>query len=187
MSYLHPSGYIDAVGDCSMRRVKTDPSRESGGVTLEECLLKYNDQFRLPVRNIEGYIQQLQSSWDRLSSEEIGMIRENIKKNVPELFVEKFGNVGGGVECVVDVRNFIEKYILLSPREHTIELLNELYSGNKSYMSRREHEGILDGISDWHNNQPLSYSCTSKVILLILFFCVIFVLIGGVIGWGVGV
>ena len=57
-SNLHPSGFIETAGGCNLQRIRSQPSRETTGVLLNECEAKYVSEFKLPQRNISRYVKR---------------------------------------------------------------------------------------------------------------------------------
>ena len=180
---LHPSGYIDTSTDCHLQRQKSDPNKEAGGITLDQCVAKYQKQFQLPLKNIQGYIRELQSSWDRLSPEDRNLVIENINQNLPQIQkkcpqqnypqqIENFSQEKSGDP----INNFINDYILLDPINNTIETLNTMYSYN--------NDDIKKGFNSWIKNQNISFCYeNNKVLALTIGVCVFALVVGIVIGY----
>ena len=79
---LHPPGFVET-GDCNgPRYTRSQPSRESGGILLNECEAKYESEFKLPYRNISQYVKSMQTNWNRLTEEDKKVVTEDIRKNV---------------------------------------------------------------------------------------------------------
>ena len=82
---LHPSGFVETAGGCDLRRIRSQPSRETAGVLLNECEAKYASGFDLPYRNIARYISELEQSWDKLTPADKTLVTRNLSKHVPGL------------------------------------------------------------------------------------------------------
>ena len=49
---LSPSGFMETFDCTGMRYIRSQPSRETGGTTLNCCLNKYGQEFSYPTKNI---------------------------------------------------------------------------------------------------------------------------------------
>ena len=192
--FLHPSGFIESASECNLQRIRSQPNRESAGVTLEECQQKYQKHFELPLENIQGYLRQLQTSWDRLSPQDKLLVTQNILHNLPQLqnqiqSKENFDNntkhnPANSHPLHYEVNQFISDYILLSPKDHTVETLNMLYYPDPTIVTPNQSNQIRDGFKEFNNDQSISYCFTDKMVLLFVLLLVVFLGVGFVIGWG---
>lgn len=82
---LFPSSFIETEECEGPRFVRTQPSRETPGVLLNECSDKYIPEFELPYRNLASYIKSLQASWIRLTDEQKELVVSDLVAHVPSL------------------------------------------------------------------------------------------------------
>ena len=82
---LHPSAFVETESCNGPRYTRDQPSRETAGVLLNECTDKYTTGFELPMRNLMGYIQSMQASWDRISNEDKQLLINDLQQNLPGL------------------------------------------------------------------------------------------------------
>lgn len=171
MSTLHPSGFVESAGSCSgPRYIRSQPSRETPGVLLNECEAKYIPAFELPYRNITRYIKEIQDSWDKINPNDKEQIYNNLLKNLPQLKQQ---------QQIVEIQNqynideFISSYLYPDPYKNTQKLLNKLYNDN-STMPISAKEEITKSIRNWveENFHP---DTLLFLFVLLLITCVILV------------
>lgn len=76
MSTLYPSGFVETGYPCDgPRYIRNQPSRESGGILLDE---KYGTDWNLPYKNLLGFVKQINNQWDRLNDEQKKIITDMI-------------------------------------------------------------------------------------------------------------
>jgi hypothetical protein len=183
---LHPPGFIETAGGCEgPRYTRSQPSRETAGVTLNQCEAKYNPQFQLPYRNISRYIGELSQSWDRLTAKDKQLVTDDLFKNVPGLKDKMLGKMNNQVTSSPTVLTFLRDYVSLNPVGNTKETLNAMYYPSdtiKQAIPEDKRKGMQQGIQDWSSEQCLSFHMTSKVCLFILIIGLLFFALGVTIG-----
>lgn len=83
--YLHPSAFVETVGCTGPHYQRSQPSRESAGVLLNACQDKYVTEFELPYRNIQRYINEMDSNWDKLSDKDKNAVIQQLYNKIPQL------------------------------------------------------------------------------------------------------
>lgn len=203
---LHPSSFVE-YGGCSMQRIRSQPSRETGGVLLNECTDKYMSEFKLPYRNIKRYTQEVMQNMDKLSPQEkqevMSSLQQVVAKHSPRPQPqpqphyqqtmsnmnrkEGFGNVSPGViDCVTGVTDSVS-----TTKSRTKELLNELYSPSNDTVSQisgtpEEVQNKVDemrkGVREWSDEQCMAFHINWRMSLLIVLSIIMFFFLGLLIG-----
>ena len=187
---LFPSAFVETAASCSgPRYVRSQPSRETGGVLLNECEAKYVPQFELPYRNVSRYIGEVQQSWDRINPKDKMDIVNNLVENLPQLkdFLFK-DQVKDSVTpetqsptvpqtpSVPSVLSFIRDYIAISPKANTTELLNSLYYPDtpiKQVLSKDKQTEIKVSVDTWVESEYHTIKIVGTLLLVIIALVVI--------------
>jgi len=178
---LHPSGFIETAGGCEGPRLtRSQPSRETGGVLLNECEAKYVPNFQLPYRNISRYVSEIQNSWDRLSTKDKKVVTENLFKNVPELVktikVEQVGQAASNTAL-----SFIRDFVALDPEKNTKDILDALYHPSetiKQTIPISKIKEIQRGVEVWSADQNIGFHLNNKTFFMTLLLLLLFFTIG---------
>lgn len=180
--YLHPSAFVETTGDCSgPRYVRSQPSRESGGVLLNECDAKYLSKFELPTRNIRRYLAELQDQWDKINPKDREDITQNLVKNMPKLSQMIQKSAQAPQMSSPDVLTFIRDYVAQDPEKRTKEVLDGLYyepENIKQAINKDTREKIYQGFRDWSDDQSLWYHLNLKTFIFLFVMCLLFVFVG---------
>lgn len=81
-SLLRPAGFIDFEDCPGILNVRTEPSRETPGITLSECkscLAKYNTSWSVPFNDVTSMTQQLCNEWQQLTTEDKNFVTNKLK------------------------------------------------------------------------------------------------------------
>jgi hypothetical protein len=171
---LHPPAFTENAGGCEgPRYTRSQPSRETGGVLLNECAAKYSSNFKLPYRNVDRYINEVQQSWDKLTDKDKEAVSKNLIRNVPSLNSMN-GSIGVGDESVT---TFLKDYVSLDPKKNTMTVLDALYHHKsvKGVIDDDKLSGMKDGVKSWADSQhPLFHMNTTTVIIFCLFVAIFF-------------
>ena len=183
---LHPAGFVDT-GDCSGPRLtRSQPNRESSGVLLNECTDKYQTQFELPYKNIANYLKTLESSWDKLSSQDKQMIVQDIVNNLPTLksaLPSSNKQVPRRVENFTDdeLVKFINDNLVTDTEQNTKQLLDALYYPDdniKNQVNENLRDEIRYAFNDWVNDQNIYFHCNYQTGVFMFLLVVLFFLLG---------
>ena len=168
---LHPPAFTENAGGCEgPRYTRSQPSRETGGVLLNECAAKYSSNFKLPYRNVDRYINEVQQSWDKLSNKDKESVSKNLVRNVPSL--NRLTGIG-----YESMTTFLKDYVSVDPKKNTMILLDELYyhKSLKGVISDDKLMGMKDGVKSWADSQhPLFHMNTTTIIIFCLFVALFF-------------
>ena len=171
---LHPVGFVETAGGCEgPRYTRSQPSRETGGVLLNECQGKYISEFELPYRNIARYISELESSWDKLTPKDKSLVTQNLFKNVPELK----GAINDTQLASFTTLSFIRDYVSRDPIVRTKEVLNALYHPSntiKDVITDEEENSIKKGVDEWSAEQCWYFHFNMKTVFIFIIFILIF-------------
>ena len=197
---LHPPGFIETAGGCEgPRYVRSQPSRETAGVTLNECETKYNPQFKLPYRNISRYISELGQSWDKLTENDKKLVTQDLFKHVPSLKqnVTSFAlsqntsaegalqNINNQVTSSPTVLTFLRDYVSIDPIKNTKETLDAMYYPSdtiKQAINEEKREDMRKGIYEWSSDQCISFHINPKTCLFLFIMILLFFLFGFFLG-----
>lgn len=192
---LHPSSFVEYGGCTGPNYIRTQPSRETAGVLLNDCTDKYMSEFQLPYRNVKRYTQEVMQNMNKLSPQERQEVVSSLQRAVPELAVpipmsqrrENFGNASQSTtDCVVGVTDNVN-----TTRSVTKELLDELYSPSddvKSQITGTEEEKkqkiseMRKGVNEWSDDQCMAFHINWKTSLLIVLMIILFFFLGLLIG-----
>lgn len=180
--YLHPSAFVETTGECSgPRRIRSQPSRESGGVLLNECDAKYQPKFELPTRNIRGFIASLQNQWDKVPTNEKDLIKEDLK-NMFGMRGLGVGGVGNApIQSSPDLLTFLRDYVSLEPEKRTKEVLDALYyhpSTVKEALNEDTRNKMSKSLKEWADDQSLFFHFNLKTLIFIFILCCLFLFVG---------
>ena len=174
---LHPVGFVETAGGCEgPRYTRSQPSRETAGVLLNECESKYVSKFDLPYRNIARYISELEQSWNKISEKDKEMVTKNLVKNVPSLRSDLINQAASP-----NILSFLKDYVSLDPENNTKELLNAMYKPSdtiKSVVSDSKMNSIQKAFDSWSGKQSISFHINMKTVMLTLFMLVLFFVLG---------
>lgn len=175
---LHPSGFVESAGSCSgPRYIRSQPSRESAGVLLNECEAKYIPAFELPYRNVTRYIKEIQENWNRISPSDKNEIYKNLMHNLPQLHSMNNSNSNNVETLETNIMQFIKSYIELNPYDNTKSVLDALYNHDSDIVREiplSTREDMKNGVRDWvednfHSNVLLF------LFLILLLVCIVLV------------
>lgn len=148
---LFPAAFVETAASCSgPRYVRSQASRESGGVLLNECEAKYVPQFELPHRNISRYIGEIQQNWDKITPKDKELITKNLVQNLPQLAPQM--NQINAIQTNPTVLTFLRDYVSLSPYNNTKEVLNSFYypeDSIKQALDEQNREEMKRAVRDW--------------------------------------
>ena len=181
---LQTDSWVETGGKCAAgpNDIRTQPSREKGGVLMDEIQDKYTVEFTLPYRNVDRYIKEIDNNWNRLDESQRKSIRKSFKKmnlhsgNMSEGFSNE---VPGGITCAL-------QYLLQDP-DNVGTLLDSIWNPtpDEATMYSEKPATILQikkNINDWslENAMVLHSNWKSGVsgLFLILFFLIMGILIG---------
>jgi len=178
---LHPPAFVETAGGCEgPRYIRSQPSRETAGVLLNECEAKYIPNFELPYRNISRYISELGASWDKLNSADKSMIKEDLKRRLPGLDdTQVMADVLQ--DTVQDIPGFIKNYVSVDPAKNTMELLDSIYTPSQSIVSaitEGKAKEIHDAVDKWATDQPIMFHANHKTIIVFVVSIVLAFFIG---------
>ena len=186
---LHPPGFVETAGGCSgPRYTRSQPSRETAGITLNECQTKYISEFQLPYRNISRYIKELEQSWDKLTKSDKQAIIEDLNKNLPSLAKNtnfQGPNAGESKTANPSILSFLRDYISTDPKNKTKELLDGLYYPSESIkqaISESKRNEMRKGVDEWSSDQSLYFHSNIKTFIFLLFMILLFFVLGITIG-----
>lgn len=176
---LHPSGFIESSGSCSgPRYIRSQPSRESAGVLLNECESKYLPAFELPYRNVSRYIKEIQENWDRINPQDKDLLFTNLMQNLPQLQQYVKNQQSNTVEPMEsNIIEFLKNYVSLNPYKNTKVVLDALYNHDDDIVrefSSSTRNDMKKGVRDWveENFHP---GVLLFLFLLLILTCVILV------------
>lgn len=181
---LHPPGFVETADCNGPRYTRSQPSRETGGILLNECVQKYETQFELPYRNISNYVKQMQTNWGRLTDKDKEEVTRDFVKNVPSLSKNsstkekstKKENFEG-----TQLQDFINQYLATNTNKNTKELMDALYWPDdtiKSAVSESIRDDVRKAINQWSDDQTLYYHTNYKTGLFVFLLIILFFLLG---------
>jgi hypothetical protein len=190
---LHPPGFVETGGCNGPRYVRSQPSRETAGILLNECEAKYETQFELPYRNINRYVKEMQMNWDRLTDNEKSVVVQDFVKNVPSVATmivpppqsdikssrkkkENFEE-GGVLSIIKDIETSDGGDI----NKNTKQLLDGLYNPDdtiKSSVSESVRDDIRIAFNQWADDQNLYFHTNYKTGIFLFLLIVLFFLFG---------
>lgn len=177
---LHPSGFVETAGGCDgPRYIRSQPSRETAGVLLNECESKYASGFDLPYRNIARYISEIDKSWDKLSAADRKLVTKNLFQKVPSL---RSGMSKEMQAASPSVLSFIRDYVALDPEKNTKELLDALYHPSntiKTAITDEKAKDIQKSFDEWAADQSLYFHANMSTFFAFLLFMILFFALGG--------
>lgn len=80
MYQIQASAFVETVGCSGPRYKRITPSRETAGVTLNECQNKYITEFELPYRNMTATLGEIQNNWTRIAPENRKVLDNKMKQ-----------------------------------------------------------------------------------------------------------
>ena len=177
---LHPDSFTETAVGCDLRRIRSQPSRETAGVLLNECEAKYASGFDLPYRNIARYISELEQSWDKLTPADKTLVTRNLSKHVPGLR----NGLRNDVQQLASptILSFLKDYVSLDPEKNTKELLDALYHPSdtiKSAITESKAKSIKKSFDEWSGDQSIFFHSNMKTFFVFVLFMILFFVIGG--------
>ncbi len=138
---LHPAGFIET-GTCEgPRYVRSQPSRETPGVILNEVTDKYVSEFTVPFRNSTRALKTFKMNWDRVpdsDKEKIMTIVGPFTKNVPmnQAVRNIFSGDGTPEPKLTNLKNILDNI------NHPDESMKQTYS-------EEEMKNLKNDLREW--------------------------------------
>jgi hypothetical protein len=174
---LHPPSFIESAGGCEgPRYVRSQPSRETAGVLLNECQSKYIGQFDLPQRNISRYVEEMSTNWDKLSKEDKELVTQDIVKHIPDIVNDLKIQTTSPT-----ILSFLRDYVSLDPTRNTKELLNAMYNPSdtiKTAIPNSKMNEIKNAVDSWSGDQCVSFHINMKTIIITSLLLFLFFVLG---------
>lgn len=192
---LFPAGFLET-GSCEGPRLtRSQPSRESAGVLLNECESKYTSEFQLPYRNIATYLKSLKTSWVRLTDEQKQMISQDILENIPWLCngnAPVSAPISAPISAPVsapateqftnsNLAQFLNNNLGTDTNKNTKELLDALYRPNdeiKTQVPEKLRSDIRRAFYEWTDHQTLWYHTNYRTGIFLFLLILLFFLLG---------
>ena len=92
-TFLHPPGFVETVGCSGPNYIRSQPSRSTPGTLLNACTDKYTTEFELPYKNIQRYINEMTTNWEKLTNQDKEKFLQQIRNNVPSLSSQLSNNI----------------------------------------------------------------------------------------------
>ena len=189
---LHPSSFVET-GSCDgPRYIRSQPSRETGGVLLNEVTDKYVAEFNIPYENVQRYIKEIENSWEKLNPEQKSLVGKSFKSfNLPtpdsnsSSKEKKIENFGATALSILDCMG----YLADDPAVRVTELLDQIYNPDQATLDEIETivgapsldttvDGLKDAMKEWSWDN--SYYYGGWWVWLFFFFIILIVLFSGI-------
>lgn len=80
MYQIQASAFVETVGCNGPRYKRIQPSRETAGVTLNQCQDKYITEFDLPYRNMTQTLNEIDNNWTRISPQNRSLLQNKMSQ-----------------------------------------------------------------------------------------------------------